>query len=81
MKNPVDRVLEERGVSVRELAVVAGVDVVRVRQFQAGDSKQLSGKLLETLATMGYDREQLKAEYTSWRQGLAAQMRARVLAQ
>lgn len=79
MQNPVIRVLKEQNMSAKELAIVAGVDLTRVRQFQGGGAKTLSSKVLDTLALLGYDKRQLANEYTLWREELAAEMRSKVL--
>lgn len=79
MQNPIDRVLEEKKMATKDLAIVSGVDATRIRQFQSGNAKKLSGKVLDTLDLLGYDRAQLALEYALWREALADEMRSRVL--
>ena len=71
MKNPVQMITEERGATVTQLAILAGVDETRVRQYLRGQPGRLTGKVLDALTRLGYDRDQLTTQYAEWRKALA----------
>lgn len=66
-KNPLAEIIEDAGITPLELAMVAGCDVARVRDLLRGGSPKLSGKVLETLESLGYYGDYVAYQYLEWR--------------
>lgn len=80
MKNPIVEVREERQLSPTELAIMAGVDAVMVRRLERGEAAKLSGKVLDALADLGYDKGEMARSYKQWRQEKAVIVRNGLIA-
>lgn len=74
MINPVVKVRKEKGLSVTQLAILAGVTSARIRQVEQGDAVRLSGNVLGALEQLGYDPERLNRDYTVWRSAQIAKI-------
>ena len=74
MINPVVKVRKEKGLSVTQLAILAGVTSARIRQVERGDAVRLSGNVLGALEQLGYDPERLNRDYTVWRSAQIAKI-------
>lgn len=77
MKNPVDSILEERKMSVADLAVLAGVSVSQVHQQRLGYSSNLSKRVLDAMVRLGYERQQMIRLYVEWREERAGALQIR----
>jgi len=76
MKNPVFAVREEKNLSVTDLAMMAGVGALRIRQIEKGEPYTLNGKVLDALVELGYSRTSLISSYGDWRKKLASLKKA-----
>lgn len=67
MQNPVTEIRERHGLTRTQLAILASMDVVSVKRIERGDAAKLSGRLLETLVTLGGNKNELIRGYGEWR--------------
>lgn len=67
MRNPVQRVMDELGVSAKELAILCGLNYSLVQAHIQGMPRHLSTKLAHALMKLGYDPQALREEYEIWR--------------
>lgn len=65
--NPVAKVRKDRGISVTQLAILAGVSAATIRAIEKGDPIKISPHVLRALERLGYDPEQLAYAYADWR--------------
>lgn len=66
--NPVRRARKQKGLTMAQLAMIAGVSTSRIQQIERGDNARLRGPVLDALATLGHDPDKLATEYEQWRQ-------------
>lgn len=66
--NPVRRARKQKGLTLAQLAMIAGVSTTRIYQIERGDNARLSAPVVDALATLGYDPDKLATEYEQWRQ-------------
>lgn len=74
MKNPVRRVRQQLGLSVKQLAMAAGVSYATLHAAEAGLPAAVPGPLLDGLARIGIDPATVAAEYLDWRAQMAAEI-------
>lgn len=67
MKNPVVQIREKHGLTQRQLAILADMDIVSVKRVERGDAAKLSGKILEALQVLGENQNELIRGYGEWR--------------
>lgn len=67
MQNPVVAICKEKGITLAELAIMSQMSGPHVYQFRNGYAKRLRGRVLEVLVSLGYEREELVAQYAEWR--------------
>lgn len=77
--NPLVDVLSEKGMNASQLAVLSGVQRAWVSALVRGDAPKLSGRVLDALVRMGYDRDKMIGQYAVWRSDLAKSLEARYL--
>lgn len=64
-RNPFEQIRAELGLTRHDLAVLAGVSASTVYNAERGGSS--TGRMLDALAALGFDREKLAAAYQEWR--------------
>lgn len=69
-ENPIKRIRKEREISQQELAILADVAINTVRNSEKGLNLKLNDKILEALDQLGYEKEQVRKEYETWRKEL-----------
>ncbi|QQE81569.1 hypothetical protein [Alicyclobacillus sp. SO9] len=79
MENPIVRVCREKNISYKQLAILTGCDGSLISQAKNGTSKNLKGKLLAGLVSLGYDGGQLIKEYDQWRKAQADELKAQFI--
>lgn len=77
MENPVTKVLRQTGCSVLQLAAMAGIDASRIYQLQRGVASRISPRVLNALARLGADPDQLQQDYQEWRRQQLADLLTR----
>lgn len=70
--NPVRRVRQQLGLSVKELAMAAGVSYATLHAAETGLPVQVQSPVLDGLARIGIDAEAVADEYLAWREQQAA---------
>lgn len=74
-QNPIQRVMNEKGISPSDLAILAGVQRSGISHLLKGYAAKLSGRVLDALVEIGCDGEQLVKEYAAWREAKAEEVR------
>lgn len=70
--NPVRRVRKRLGLSVKELAMAAGVSYATLHAAETGLPVQVQAPVLDGLARIGIDAAAVATEYVEWRARQAA---------
>lgn len=65
--NPVKKARKQKGLTMAQLAMIAGISTSRIYQIERGDNARLSAPVVDALATLGYDPDKLAGEYEQWR--------------
>jgi hypothetical protein len=80
VKNPIEKAREELGLSIKELALLAGTVEVTVRTNEAANGIKITPKILNFLESQGYDREAIQKEYQAFREWKTKQITKRIKA-
>lgn len=72
--NPVRRVRQQLGLSVKELAMAAGVSYSTLHAAETGLPAQVQAPVLDGLARLGIDAAAVAGEYVAWREQQAAEI-------
>lgn len=72
--NPVRRVRQQLGLSIRELAMACGVSYATLHAAETGLPAQVQAPILDGLARIGIDAEAVAGEYVAWREQQAAEI-------
>lgn len=78
MSNPVRDVLDRKGMSVHDLALLVGMDVTQIYRLLTGKARTIQPAVLAAFARMGLDPNRIAARYKTYRNGLAMDVLARV---
>lgn len=65
--NPVKKARIQKGLTMHQLAMIAGVSTSRIQQIERGDNARLRGPVLDALAKLGYNPDKLATAYEHWR--------------
>lgn len=80
--NPLKRMRMEKGLSVKEFALLTGISGPRIRQLERGETFKLPPSVLDTLEQLGFDPVAAREEYEAWleceRATVARKLMARV---
>ena len=74
MKNPLERIKEEKHLTNREMAILLGQSVGNVSHMLLGNYKTIPNKTLKLISTFGYDPEEIQEEYSAFRDYRAQQL-------
>lgn len=66
--NPIKKIRKEKGLTMSQLAMIAGVSATRINQIERGDNVKLRGPILSAVDQLGYDPTTISTEYTQWRE-------------
>lgn len=80
MENPVEKVLNEKQMTITQLAILSGVQRAWVAQLIRGDAVKLSGRVLDALESLGYQRNELTQQYSEWREELSNKIKLSCMA-
>jgi transcriptional regulator with XRE-family HTH domain len=67
MKNPLFVIRKKLGITVSEMGVYTGVSPMTIQRIEAGNLRQVTPVVLETLERLGYNKELLVFEYKKWK--------------
>ena len=71
--NPIQRILEERQLKAKELAIFLEVDVIRIYEYKTGSVARLPERVLEKIERLfGEKAEDVQKQYQDWRRELAS---------
>ncbi len=71
--NPIQRILEERQLKAKELAIFLEVDVIRIYEYKTGSVARLPEHVLEKIEQLfGEKADVVQKQYQDWRRGLAS---------
>lgn len=76
MPNPVETVVKEKGLNLREAALWLGVSYFQLYQTIKGFPKKLPSGVAKALKDRGVDVESLSVEYSRWRESVSRQVQA-----
>jgi transcriptional regulator with XRE-family HTH domain len=66
--NPISQIRKEKGLSIYQLAFLAGVGGSRISQIEKGDPVRLPARILGAAERLGYSPEEVQQEYIKWRE-------------
>ena len=69
--NPLKEVIKEKKISVRDLALIAGVGTPEIYHIMSGRSVRLPESVLTALEKIGYDPDEIQNDYITWRRAKA----------
>ncbi|MFW5991670.1 MAG: hypothetical protein ACOCQN_00580 [Halanaerobiaceae bacterium] len=68
MRNPLQKIKEKNGWSIREFASVAGMSFTATYNCLNGNTQKINQRILKAVEQMGYDPEEIKKEYQEYRE-------------
>jgi len=70
--NPIQRILEERQLKAKELAIMLDVDTIRIYEYRTGSVARLPEHVLEKIERLfGEKADVVQRQYQDWRRELA----------
>ena len=71
--NPIQRILEERQLKAKKLAMMLEVDVIKIYEYRTGSVARLPEHVLEKIERLfGEKADVMQKQYQDWRRGLAS---------
>lgn len=74
MKSPIEKVKEEQGLTIQELAIAADVATMTAYKNIKAENREPNPKILDTLEEMGYDRDRIEWQYSKYREEKRAEL-------
>jgi len=71
--NPIQRILEERQLKAKQLAIMLDVDTIRIYDYRTGSVARLPEHVLEKIERLfGEKADVVQTQYQDWRRRLAS---------
>lgn len=67
MENPLVAIRKEKGLTVSDLGVLTGTSLATIQRVEKGNLQSITPAVLNFLEKLGYDREQITADYDKWK--------------
>ncbi|MBY0144314.1 helix-turn-helix domain-containing protein [Neobacillus niacini] len=78
MKNPLVAIREEKGLTVSEFGILAGVSTMTIQRIEQGNVQNISSDVLDILEGWGYSRGQFTEDYVRWKMFKIKQLQEKI---
>ncbi|KGM46332.1 helix-turn-helix transcriptional regulator [Neobacillus niacini] len=78
MKNPLLAIREEKGLTVSEFGILAGVSPMTIQRIEQGNVQNITSDVLDILVGWGYSRGQFTKDYVKWKMFKIKQLQEKI---
>lgn len=67
MENPLVAIRKEKGLTLADMGVLAGVSTMTIQRIEKGSLVNVTPDVLKTIEKWGYDRNKFVSDYEKWK--------------